>query len=228
MVTSANLGFPRIGAHRELKKALESYWKGKTTREELLEVAKEMRLRHWDMQKKAGIDHIPSNDFSLYDQVLDMTATLGCVPDRYNWDGHEIGLDLYFAMARGSQTDGRDVIACEMTKWFDTNYHYIVPEFKSDQEFKLSSNKIFDEYTEAKRAGITTRPVIIGPVTYLSLGKRDDNGDTMELLDKILPVYKKIFQKLSDMNVYCVQLDEPYLTLDLSDTQKKAYTQAYT
>ena len=228
MVTSANLGFPRIGAHRELKKALESYWKGKTTREELLEVAKEMRLRHWDMQKKAGIDHIPSNDFSLYDQVLDMTATLGCVPDRYNWDGHEIGLDLYFAMARGSQTDGRDVIACEMTKWFDTNYHYIVPEFKSDQEFKLSSNKIFDEYTEAKRAGITTRPVIIGPVTYLSLGKRDDNGDTMELLDKILPVYKKIFQKLSDMNVDWVQLDEPYLTLDLSDTQKKAYIQAYT
>ncbi|MAQ71727.1 MAG: 5-methyltetrahydropteroyltriglutamate--homocysteine S-methyltransferase, partial [Alphaproteobacteria bacterium] len=171
--------------------------------------------------------HIPSNDFSLYDQVLDMTATLGCVPDRYNWDGHDIGLDLYFAMARGSQTDGRDVIACEMTKWFDTNYHYIVPEFKEDQEFKLSSSKIFDEYTEAKRAGTTTRPVIIGPVTYLSLGKLENNGDTMSLLDNILPVYKEIFQKLSDMNVEWVQVDEPFLTLDLSDTQKEAYKRAY-
>ena len=144
MVTTTNLGFPRIGAKRELKKAVEAYWKGDLSREELLATGKNIRLNNWKLQKSAGLDHIPSNDFSFYDTVLDMSATLGCVPERYGWTGGDIDLDLYFAMARGAQKDGRDVIACEMTKWFDTNYHYLVPEFSKHQVFTLSSTKVFD------------------------------------------------------------------------------------
>jgi 5-methyltetrahydropteroyltriglutamate--homocysteine methyltransferase len=227
MVLATNLGFPRIGGKRELKKAVEGYWKGNLSQEELQAVAKDIRSQNWSMQKDSGLDHIPSNDFAFYDQMLDMSCLLGAVPARYNWDGQDIDLDLYFAMARGSQTDGRDVIAMEMTKWFDTNYHYIVPEFSADQSFKLSSTKVFDHYAEAKAAGVETRPVLVGPVTYLSLGKTEDNSDTVAFLSNLLPVYEEILQKLNAAGAQWVQIDEPYLAMDLSDAQRNAYTQAF-
>ena len=137
----------------QLKKAVEAYWKGQSSLDALESVAAELRMRHWKMQQDAGIDIIPSNDFSFYDQILDMTATLGAIPARYNWDGKAVNADLYFAMARGRQQGGVDVVAMEMTKWFDTNYHYIVPEFTKETRFKLSSDKIIREYKEAKAAG---------------------------------------------------------------------------
>lgn len=227
MVTTTNLGFPRIGAKRELKKAVEAYWKGDLSREELLATGKNIRLNNWKLQKSAGLDHIPSNDFSFYDTVLDMSATLGCVPERYGWTGGDIDLDLYFAMARGAQKDGRDVIACEMTKWFDTNYHYLVPEFSKHQVFTLSSTKIFDHYQEAKDNGVETRPVLIGPVTYLLLGKSDDESNPLDLLPRLLPVYEQILKRLDNMGVGWVQIDEPFLALDLNAAHAKAYKQAY-
>src|SRR5690606_1794036 len=148
------------------------------------------RASNWEMQKEAGLEHIPSNDFSFYDQVLDLIALVGAVPERYKHKGGNVSLDTYFAMARGAQGKGLDVKAMEMTKWFDTNYHYIVPEFVQNQEFKLSSTKIFDEYKEAKGLGIQTRPVILGPVSFLLLGKtHDESFNRLELLPKLLPVY---------------------------------------
>ncbi|MGE4314459.1 MAG: 5-methyltetrahydropteroyltriglutamate--homocysteine S-methyltransferase [Pseudobdellovibrionaceae bacterium] len=227
MVLATNLGFPRIGSHRELKKATESYWKGNLTREELLTEGANLRKRHWELQKKAGLDHIPSNDFSYYDTMLDTSCLLGCVPERYGWTGGDIDLDLYFAMARGSQKNGRDVIACEMTKWFDTNYHYIVPEFADHQVFTLSSTKIFDEFKEAMDMGIATRPVLVGPITYLALGKCKDGTDPMALLPKILPVYEEIIRKLDKMGAGWLQLDEPLLAMDLTPAQKDAFKIAY-
>src|SRR5262245_45889134 len=170
MVLATNLGFQRIGADRELKKAVESYWKGKSSQKDLIATGKELRARHWKLQKDAGLAHIPSNDFSFYDQVLDTIALLGAVPKRYNFKGGNVDLDTYFAMARGRQQDGVDVTAMEMTKWFDTNYHFLVPEFEEGQQFKLSSTKVFDEHQEAKALGVETRPVLLGPVTFVSLG----------------------------------------------------------
>src|SRR6185369_9884697 len=161
MVTAVNHGFPRVGANRELKKAVEAYWQGKSPREALLQTAKDLRARHWQMQKDAGIQGIPCNDFTLYDHMLDMSCLLGVVPKRYV--GISDALDRYFAMARG----GKDVPAMEMTKWFDTNYHYIVPEFEDGQQFKVSSTKLFDEFEEAKALGIPAAPVLVGPVTYV-------------------------------------------------------------
>ena len=171
MVLSANLGFPRIGKNRELKKALESFWKGKISEHELLETASQLKKENWKLQHESGIDLIPSNDFSFYDHVLDMCCTLGCIPSRYEQNGNAVDLDTYFSMARGCQKDGIDVTAMEMTKWFDTNYHFMVPEFEEGQEFKLTSNKIFDEFQEALELGIKTKPVILGPITFLTLGK---------------------------------------------------------
>ena len=163
MLKTANLGFPRIGANRELKKAVESYWKKISSAADLQKSAAQIREKNWRLQKAAGIAFIPSNDFSFYDQTLDCLALFGAVPDRFKFSGGNVDLDLYFAMARGNQSlAGIDVTAMEMTKWFDTNYHYIVGEFKAGQTFKLSSTKIFDEYLEAKRLGIETRPVLTG------------------------------------------------------------------
>ncbi len=227
MVLATNLGFPRIGGKRELKKAVESYWKGAISQDDLHAQARAIRLQNWTMQKDTGLDHIPSNDFAFYDQMLDMSCLLGAVPSRYNWDGGAITLDLYFAMARGAQTDRQDVTAMEMTKWFDTNYHYIVPEFTKDQSFKLSCSKIFDHYQEAKKAGIETRPVLVGPITYLSLGKTEDDNDPMALLSALLPIYESILKQLADSGVKWVQMDEPCLAMDLSESQKAAYKTAY-
>lgn len=229
MVVAANLGFPRIGAKRELKKAVEAYWKGESSAEALQAEAKAIREFNWKMQKNAGIAQIPSNDFSFYDDKgLDMIALLGAVPTRYQHAGGNVSLDTYFAMARGAQGKGLDVKAMEMTKWFDTNYHYIVPEFEATQKFALSSTKIFDEYNEAKALGIQTRPVILGPVSFLLLGKTHDAGfNQLELLPKLLPVYEEIFAKLKSLGAEWVQIDEPCLVLDLQADALAAYQNTY-
>jgi len=233
MATATNLGFPRIGAHRELKRAVEGYWKGDLTEEELRDAAQALRASHWSTQQELGLDAVPSNDFSYYDQVLDACAMVGAVPERFPWDGDTVDLDTYFAMARGLQEkdlEGEEsgVQAMEMTKWFDTNYHYIVPEFSRDTDFSLSSTKAVDEYEDAKAQGIETRPVLIGPVSFLLLGKtQEDDLDALTLLDDLLPVYAEVLQKLADAGAEAVQLDEPTLVLDLSDEERAAFTQAY-
>lgn len=228
MTIASNLGFPRIGLHRELKKAQESFWKGKTSEADLLSIAKELRSRHWKIQKDAGLDHIPSNDFSLYDQVLDAICLTGAVPKRYNWKGDNVDLTTYYAMARGRQKDGQDVTAMEMTKWFDTNYHYIVPEFTRNMAFTLSSSKAVDEFKEAKAQGITTRPVILGPISFLLLGKaHGEQFDTLDLLPPLLPVYMQLLEQLQSEGAEWVQIDEPCLSLDLDEKAHKALNTAY-
>ncbi|UII30108.1 5-methyltetrahydropteroyltriglutamate--homocysteine S-methyltransferase [Fulvivirga ulvae] len=226
-----NLGYPSIGSHRELKKACEAYWKGKISVEELLETGKNIRTHNWKIQKNAGIDLIPSGDFSFYDQILDMTLTVGAIPERYKElkkDNTKSNLDLYFAMARGYQHDDLDITAMEMTKWFDTNYHYIVPEFTNDQQFSLSSTKIFDEYKEAKANGIITKPVVPGPVSYLLLGKEKESGfHRIELIEQLLPVYHDIFRQFTELGVEYIQVDEPYLVMDLTDKEREALKYAY-
>jgi 5-methyltetrahydropteroyltriglutamate--homocysteine methyltransferase len=228
MPTSHTLGFPPLGAARELKRATEGYWSGKTTRDTLLATGAELRSRHWRLQREAGIDLPPSNDFSLYDRVLDTCALVGAVPARYGWSGSTVDLDTYFAMARGVQGGGKDLTAMEMTKWFDTNYHYIVPEFAEDQQFRLSSTKPVAEFTEAKQLGITTTPVLIGPVTFLLLGKTKLEGfDRLGLLDRLLPVYAEAIQQLAAAGAQWVQIDEPCLALDRTARDREAFRKAY-
>ena len=229
-----NLGYPRVGANRELKKACEQYWASGITREELFFVAKNLLENHWQLQKEAGIDLIPCNDFSFYDHVLDMSLMLGVIPKRYApvvTDVKENSeIDLYFAMARGYQKDGLDITAMEMTKWFDTNYHYIVPEFTRDQEFKIFSTKIFSEFSHARTTlGKTPKPVMLGPVSYLLLGKEKEQGfEKIDLIKKLVPVYVEILNKLKDdYKAEWVQLDEPFLVLDLNEKQKQAFKYAY-
>jgi 5-methyltetrahydropteroyltriglutamate--homocysteine methyltransferase len=209
-----------MGSQRELKKALEAYWSGKSSREALLRTGEQLRARHWTLQRDAGIHFIPSNDFSYYDHILDLSCTLGCVPRRYGWSGGTIDLETYFAMARGAA----DVTAMEMSKWFDTNYHYLVPEFEADQTFKLSSTKIFDEYREAKALGIETRPVLVGPLTFVSIGKQHLSS---ALIAKLAPVYIEILRGLRDLGAEWVQMDEPALVLDLPEAYRKACHAAY-
>lgn len=224
-----NLGYPRIGSNRELKKASELYWAGKISADELIKAGKDIRHKNWHLQSQAGVDLIPSNDFSFYDQVLDLTLTVGAIPKRYHAVAKSNSfLDLYFAMARGSQKDGQDVVAMEMTKWFDTNYHYIVPEFTKDQKFELFSEKIISEFKEANDLGIKTKPVLIGPVSYLLLGKEKEEGfDRIDLLDNLLPVYFEILEKLQAENAEYIQLDEPFLALNLSEKERNAFTKVY-
>lgn len=226
MLTSI-LGYPRIGSQRELKKACENYWAGKIDESQLQNEAALLRKQNWTLQKEAGIDLIPSNDFSFYDQVLDMTLALGAIPSRYA-PLTTNRLDLYFAMARGYQRDGHDIIAMEMTKWFDTNYHYIVPEFKKGQQFKLFYNKASYEYNEAQELGIETKPVIIGPITYLLLGKEKEAGfHRLDLLDNLLPAYIELLRELEVSGAKWVQLDEPFLALDIDKEVREAYEKAY-
>ncbi len=232
MIKTASLGFPRIGANRELKKAVESFWKKSSNEVDLKKSAQEIRHNNWQLQQKSGIDFIPSNDFSFYDQVLDNIALFGAIPQRFVKSfkfnlGEVVGLDLLFAMARGAQRENVDVTAMEMTKWFDTNYHYLVAEFSKNQQFKISSSKIFDEFLEAKKAGIETRPVILGPVTFLLLGKAIDGSNKLELLDNLLSAYQELFKKLQEIGVKDVQIDEPFLVTDLSKEAVQAYIKAY-
>lgn len=223
MVLATNLGFPRIGAKRELKFATENFWKGTISEAELVQIGADIRCTHWMMQKEAGIAHIPVNDFAFYDQMLDMTALLGAVPPRYKWSGDAVDMATYFSMARGNAKTP----AMEMTKWFDTNYHYIVPELTAATQFRISTRKIFDEVAEAKALGVMPRPVLIGPVTYLSLGKSKDGTSPLDLLSKILPVYRQILIKLAEQGVEWVQMDEPILALDISAAQESAFRTAY-
>ncbi len=225
MVLALNLGFPRIGLKRELKKALESYWKGEMPHEALIAAGKELRLRHWKMQTEAGISFVPTNDFSFYDHILDAACLFGCIPERYDLNDP----DLYFSMARGNQKNGRDVIAMEMTKWFDTNYHYIVPELKKGQTFKLSTDKIFTETKEAMDAGFKPCPVLIGPVSFLMLAKKADDFGACRctLIPNLVTVYAEICNKLLAMGIDWIQLDEPCLALDLEPEYVQAYKDAY-
>nr|WP_315149337.1 5-methyltetrahydropteroyltriglutamate--homocysteine S-methyltransferase [uncultured Flavobacterium sp.] len=224
-----NLGYPRIGSNRELKKANELYWAGKISAENLLVAGSAIRKENWQLQAENGIDLIPSNDFSLYDQVLDLTLTLGAIPERYQeFSRTNNSLDLYFAMARGAQRNGQDVVAMEMTKWFDTNYHYIVPEFTKNQKFELFSTKIIAEFIEAKNLGIITKPVLIGPVSYLLLGKEKEDGfHRIDLIYNLLPVYFEILKKLETEGAEYIQLDEPFLALNLTDKERDAITYVY-
>ena len=226
-----NLGYPRIGSNRELKKACELYWAGKESRKNLVQIGKNIRQQNWLLQKEAGIGLVPSNDFSFYDQVLDMSLTVNAIPERYHdiiLDSNNNVLDLYFAMARGYQKEGKDIIAMEMTKWFDTNYHYIVPEFYKDQKFSLFSDKIINDFYEAKQLGIITKPVIIGPVSYLLLGKEKEEGfHRIELIKNLLPVYIEILAKLEAQGAKWIQLDEPFLVMDLTEEEKRAYYNVY-
>lgn len=223
MVLATNLGFPRIGAKRELKFAMESFWKGDTAEAELIQTGADIRRHHWFMQRDAQIDLIPVNDFSFYDQMLDLTCLLGAVPPRYNWSGDTVDLNTYFSMARGNATTP----AMEMTKWFDTNYHYIVPEFSAETSFRISTTKLFDEVVEAKMLGLTPRPVLIGPVTFLSLGKSKDGSDPLLLLPKLLPIYRQILMTLAGQGVEWVQMDEPILALDITAAQSEALRITY-
>lgn len=224
-----NLGYPRIGSNRELKKASELYWAGKISADELIDTGKEIRLKNWKLQSDTGVDLIPSNDFSFYDQVLDLTLTVGAIPERYyEFAKSNSSLDLYFVMARGAQKNGQDVVAMEMTKWFDTNYHYIVPEFTKNQKFELFSEKIVHEFKEAKDIGVKTKPVLIGPVSYLLLGKEKEEGfHRIDLLDKLLPVYFEILERLQAENAEYIQFDEPFLALNLTDKERSAFTKVY-
>jgi len=225
-----NLGYPRIGSQRELKKACEAYWSGKLSQEELLHTARTIRQKNWQIQKEVGIQLIPVNDFSFYDQVLDMSLLLGVIPKRHQALAQaKSPLDLYFAMARGYQKEGYDVTAMEMTKWFDTNYHYIVPEFIKDQTFELFGTKVFDEFAEAKALGIAAKPVLIGAVSYLLLGKEKgkEQFERIDLIENLLPAYIEILKKLSAQGATWVQLDEPYLVMDLSERERLAFRQAY-
>jgi 5-methyltetrahydropteroyltriglutamate--homocysteine methyltransferase len=221
------LGYPRIGRNRELKKACEAFWAGKIDENDLYEQGRKIRKENWLMMKEAGIDLIPSNDFSFYDNTLDMSLMLGAIPNRYN-SLLEDKTSLHFAMARGIQNGQNDIIAMEMTKWFDTNYHYIVPEFSRNQQFSLFDTKAIDEFREAKSIGIITKPVLIGPVSFLLSGKEKEDGfNRLELIDRLLPTYIQIINALEKEGAEWLQIDEPYLALDLDDATKAVFEKAY-
>ena len=228
-ITTHNLGYPRIGEKRELKKATEAYWRGEILLAELEEVGRSLRKSHWLAQKEAGIELIPSNDFSFYDQMLDMTCLLGNIPARFALNGAATGLDLCFRIARGGGGEQQaSVHPSEMTKWFDTNYHYIVPEFQAETKFELSGSKPFDEFKEALALGIRTKPVLIGPLTYLYLGKSNSSEfERLALLDRLLPVYEEILRQLKALGAEWVQIDEPILSFELSSDWQTAFLQAY-
>ncbi|MFC7288305.1 5-methyltetrahydropteroyltriglutamate--homocysteine S-methyltransferase [Herminiimonas glaciei] len=232
MTTIHNLGFPRIGAKRELKFALESYWKGESTRDALKDLGAQLRKRHWDNQ--AGLDFVPVGDFAFYDQMLDMSFTLGNLPERVR-GFHGDTLDNYFRVARGRSAQGAEdhgtccggVAAGEMTKWFDTNYHYIVPEFTAATEFKLDTTRLLEQLAEAKAQGVKAKPVIIGPITYLAQGKAKDDLYKLALLPRLLPVYAQLLDALAAQGVEWVQIDEPILVTELDTDWQNAFKAAY-
>jgi 5-methyltetrahydropteroyltriglutamate--homocysteine methyltransferase len=228
MATTHNLGFPRIGARRELKFAQEGYWKGQSSRDELTALGAQLRQRHWECQ--AGLDQVPVGDFSFYDQVLDMSFSLGNVPQRVRgFEGNQ--LDNYFRVARGRSAHdsacGCGVQAGEMTKWFDTNYHYIVPEFSAATEFSLDASRLVDQLAQARALGVKAKPVIIGPVTYLWLGKAKDDSDKLALLPRLLPIYAALIEQLAAQGVEWIQIDEPALVTELDANWQQAFVTAY-
>ena len=220
-------GYPRIGRKRELKRALEGYWAGTLTEVDLLTVAADLRRSAWQTQRDAGLDILPVGDFSLYDQVLDAACLVGAVPARYGWDGDQVDLDTLFAMARG-RPGGRDTRAMEMTKWFDTNYHYIVPELAPAATFRLASDKPFTELTEVQATGKPTKVVLVGPITFLLLSKVVDGGSPLTFLPGLLPVYTEVIARLAVAGADWIQLDEPALVTDLQPDALGAIKEAYT
>ncbi|TBV09820.1 5-methyltetrahydropteroyltriglutamate--homocysteine S-methyltransferase [Stutzerimonas kirkiae] len=239
MALAHNLGFPRIGRDRELKKAQEAFWKGELDEAGLRAVGRELRATHWQVQKDAGIELLPVGDFAWYDQVLTHSLTFGVIPERFRPHSGKPTLDTLFAMARGAvgkerrdsccgAAHAQPLLAQELTKWFDTNYHYLVPEFTADQQFELSWEQLFEETAEAIALGYQVKPVLIGPLTYLWLGKaKGTEFDRLELLERLLPLYGQIFQRLAGLGVEWVQIDEPILVLDLPQEWKNAYERAY-
>lgn len=228
-----NLGFPRMGKQRELKRALESYWAGKASQEELLETGKQLRARHWDIQARAGLDLIPVGDFAWYDQILEWSTLLGVVPARFGQaDDAPVSLDTLFRMARGRAPSGTPAAACEMTKWFDTNYHYIVPELAPGQTFRIARDFLFEQVEEAQALGHAVKPVIPGPLTWLWLGKGDayeglSDERKLELLQALLPVYEQVLARFQAQGVQWVQIDEPILVLDLPQAWQDAFRRVY-
>ena len=238
-ITTHTLGFPRIGAQRELKFALEAYWRGETEAAALENTARELRARHWQVQRDAGLDYVSVGDFALYDHVLNHIQLLGCEPARFNFS-NEDELERYFIMARGRRNQQADacnpapqeadasLYALEMTKWFDTNYHYLVPEFTADTTFKLNSARLFDEVAEAQALGHSPKAVLVGPLTFLWLGKeKTADFNRLDLLRRLLPVYGEILARLKKLGVSWVQIDEPILGLDLPAAWQSAFEQAY-
>ncbi|MFO7180572.1 MAG: 5-methyltetrahydropteroyltriglutamate--homocysteine S-methyltransferase [Pseudomonadota bacterium] len=227
MVRSATLGFPRIGPDRELKRALESHWRGATTERELFTVAARLRRAAWELQAAAGITDVPSNDFSLYDHVLDLACMVGAVPERIRRLGVS-ELDAYFLMARGRSCTGRECQALELTKWFDTNYHYLVPEIEPGVTFALGHSKALAELEEARALGLTTRPTLLGPVSFLLLARgAPGEPDALSRLPELLPVYVELLAQLAAAGAPWVQIDEPCLVLDLDERSRAAFRKAY-
>lgn len=228
MVISHHLGFPRIGLHREMKKVVEAYWSGKIDAATLEAEGIKIRAANWALQAQAPLDWLSVGDFSWYDHVLDMSAMLGVIPSRFGIVDEEVDIDTYFRMARGRAPHGEDIQACEMTKWFDTNYHYIVPEFEEQQTFKLSSRKLFKEINESRGLNHAVKPILVGPLTYLWLGKvKGKSFDPLTLLPRLIPIYQEIFAELEKQKISWVQLDEPILTLDLPPNWCKAFVDNY-
>ncbi|WP_285961480.1 5-methyltetrahydropteroyltriglutamate--homocysteine S-methyltransferase [Pseudomonas tohonis] len=234
MALAHTLGFPRIGRDRELKKAQEAFWKGELDEAGLRAVGRELRAAHWQLQKDAGIALLPVGDFAWYDQVLTHSLTFGVIPERFRHGNAKPTLQTLFAMARGSVATGHSDSCCggahaqEMTKWFDTNYHYLVPEFTADQQFELSWEQLFEEVDEALALGHEVKPVVIGPLSYLWLGKaKGGDFDKLELVERLLPLYGQIFQRLAAKGVEWVQIDEPILVLDLPQDWKNAFERVY-
>ncbi|AEE67781.1 5-methyltetrahydropteroyltriglutamate/homocysteine S-methyltransferase [Bordetella pertussis] len=229
-----NLGFPRIGAQRELKRAVEAYWAGRQTAEALHETGRALRAAHWQRQADAGVAFVPVGDFAWYDHILEWTTLLGAVPARFGHpEGKPVDLDTLFRMGRGRAPSGKPAAACEMTKWFDTNYHYIVPELTPGQTFRVAREDLFEQVKEAQALGHRVKPVIPGPLTWLWLGKGDafaqGAGDIgkLQLLDALLPVYGEVLERLAGLGVEWVQIDEPALVLDLPQAWRDAYQAVY-
>eukprot|EP00924_Labyrinthula_sp_SR-Ha-C_P002940 augustus_masked-scaffold_13-processed-gene-11.82-mRNA-1 protein AED:0.03 eAED:0.03 QI:0/-1/0/1/-1/1/1/0/769 len=228
-IQSHILGFPRIGPNRETKKAVEAYWAGKSTQAELLAKAKDIRAKNVAVQTANNTSFVTVNDFAFYDHILDTSALLGAVPPRYNHPkGTPVDLDTYFRMGRGRAPTGEDAPAMAMTKWFDTNYHYMVPEISETLEFSLSTEKIFDEIKEAIDSGVPAekvKPVLVGPTSYLYLGvEKSDNSEfkRVSVLDKVVKVYEEIFAKVKALGVKFIQIDEPVLVMDVEDEWRTA------
>lgn len=227
-ILTHTLGFPRVGLRRELKKAQESYWAGTSTQQELLAVGRELRARHWQQQKDAGVNLLPAGDFAWYDHVLTTSLLLGNVPARHQNKDGSVDLDTLFRLGRGRAPSGEPAAAAEMTKWFNTNYHYMVPEFVKGQQFKLTWTQLLDEVDEALALGHKVKPVLLGPVTYLWLGKvKGEQFDRLSLLHDILPVYKQVLAELKKRDVEWVQIDEPALALELPEAWRAAFKPAY-
>ncbi|SDU38596.1 5-methyltetrahydropteroyltriglutamate--homocysteine S-methyltransferase [Halopseudomonas salegens] len=227
MIIAHNLGFPRIGRDRELKFALEDYWGGKLERSALEDCGRTLRHEHWQQQAEAGLDLLPVGDFHWYDQVLTQSLMLGAIPERFA-DAGEPDLDTLFHLARGTHPHKEGTFACEMTKWFDTNYHYLVPELHIEQTFSLQWTQLFDEVAEAQALGYRVKPVVIGPLTWLWLGKiKGADFDRLQLLERLLPVYQSILQRLAEQGIDWVQIDEPILALDLPSDWKAAFESSY-